>query len=66
MRKICLKISLFELSISEHYFSIYIIIVGIWDDLGSYPIFGFRVDKYNVTIHFFGIPIMIPLKPRVR
>jgi len=61
-----LKISLFELAICRNYFIIYIIVIGIFDEYGSYPIFGLRIDKYVIIIHILGIPIMIPLKPKVR
>ena len=47
-------------------FTINIFKIGFKEARYTFNLLGFHIDKFDIEIHLLGIPIIIPLKPKVR
>jgi len=54
------------LVICKDSFTINIFKIGFKEARYTFNLLGFHIDKFDIEIHLLGIPIIIPLKPKVR
>jgi len=66
VQSLCFRISIFCLVICKDSFTINIFKIGFKEARYTFNLLGFHIDKFDIEIHLLGIPIIIPLKPKVR
>ena len=66
MRRLFFKISLFEILKCEYYFYIGILKIQLREWQPPFWTLGFKKNESHIYIHLLGIPIIIPLKSKVR